>query len=168
MEKFFGADNYFVHFNRQPGGADAMLDQNTSQFLHDLYCKNVPLLQPEPGMMMTNLAQAETPMGEPILNEEELAVCVATFEAAGFPSSINWYRSMDRSGQIRANVGPVIHQPAPMIYGEQDMILKLENLEDFVPNVDVVSLDCGHWIEQEMLGETTRAMLEWLGANAAA
>lgn len=29
MEEFFGAGNYFVHFNRQPGVTDAVLDQNT-------------------------------------------------------------------------------------------------------------------------------------------
>lgn len=156
---------YFVHFNRQPGVADAVLDQNTSRFLSNLYRKNVPLTQPEPGMMIINLAQAKTPLGEPILSEKDLAVYVAAFEGAGFTSSINWYRNMDRNWQILADVDPIIHQPALMIYGEQDMIPKSENLADFVPNVDVVSLDCGHCIQQEKPEETTRTILEWLAES---
>ena len=166
MEEFFGADNYFVHFNRQPGVADAVLDQNTSQFLRNLYRKNVPATPPTPGMMMINLALAETSLGDPILSDEELAVYVAAFEETGFNGSINWYRNMDRNWQILADVDPIIKHPALMIYGEQDMIPKSENLADFVPNVDVVSLGCGHWIQQEMPDETTHQMLEWLAAKS--
>jgi pimeloyl-ACP methyl ester carboxylesterase len=162
MEEFFGADHYFVHFNRQPGVADAFLDQNTPRFLRNLYRKNVLTTPPAPGMMMINLAQTKAPLGEPVLSDEELAVYVAAFEETGFTSSINWYRNMDRNWQILADVSPVIHQPALMIYGEQDMIPKSENLVEFVPNVDVISLDCGHWIQQEMPKDTTRAILDWM------
>lgn len=165
MEEFFGADNYFVHFNRQPGVADEVLDQNTPRFLRNLYRKNVPPTPPALGMMMINLAQAKAPLGEPVLRDEELAVYVAAFEETGFTSSINWYRNMDRNWQILADVSPVIHQPALMIYGEQDMIPKSENIVEFVPNVDVISLSCGHWIQQEMPEETTRTILEWLAGS---
>lgn len=50
-----------------------------------------------------------------------------------------------------------------MIYGDHDVIPKSENLSDFVPNVDVLSLDCGHWIQQEKPIETNAAILNWLG-----
>jgi pimeloyl-ACP methyl ester carboxylesterase len=63
---------------------------------------------------------------------------------------------------ILGGVNPIIKQPALMIYGEQDVIPKSGNLTNSVPNVDVVSLDCGHWIQQEMPEETTRTILEWL------
>jgi pimeloyl-ACP methyl ester carboxylesterase len=168
MEEFLGADNYFVHFNRQPGVADAVLDQNTSQFLRNLYRRNVPLTPPEPGMMMINLAKAERPLGEPVLSEKELAVYVAAFEATGFTGSINWYRNMDRNWELLADVDPIIHQPALMIYGEQDMIPKSDNLADFVPNLDVVSLDCGHWVQQEMPDQTNNAILQWLADQTTA
>jgi len=168
MEEFFGADNYFVHFNRRPGVADAVLYQNATQFLRNLYRKNIPQTPPAPGMMMINLAQAETPLGDPILSDEELAVYITAFEAIGFTGSINWYRNMDRNWELLADVEPIIHQPALMIYGDQDMIPKSENLADFVPNVDVVSLDCGHWVQQEMPDETNNTILEWLVAQNAA
>ena len=63
LEQFLGSDYYFVHFNRQPGVADAVLEANTARFLTNLYRKNLPLVPPEPGMMMINLARADTPLG---------------------------------------------------------------------------------------------------------
>lgn len=162
MEAIFGPDNYFVHFNRQPGVADKVLEDNTAQFLRNLYRKNLPPVLPEPGMMMINLAKADAPAGDPVMSDEELSVFVAAFAQTGFTGSINWYRNLDRNWHILADVDPIIRKPALMIYGERDMIPKSDTLTDFVPNVDVVSLDCGHWIQQEMPQETTRAILDWL------
>ncbi len=165
MEAIFGGDFYFVHFNRQPGVADAVLDENTLQFLRNLYRKNVPLAAPEPGMMMINLARAETPLGEPVMSESELAVFVIAFESAGFTGSINWYRNLDRNWHLLADVDPIIQQPTLMIHGDQDMIVKLENLTEFVPNAEVINLDCGHWIQQERPEETNQAILKWLSQH---
>ncbi|MEP4196822.1 MAG: alpha/beta hydrolase [Aliishimia sp.] len=164
METFFGADNYFVHFNRQPGIADAVLDENTSQFLRNLFRKNVPVPPSEPGMMMINLAQAKEPYGDPVMSDRDLDVFVSAFEVNGFTGSINWYRNIDRNWHILADVDPIIRIPALMIYGAHDAIPQAENLSEFVPDVDVVSLDCGHWIQQELPTETTRTMLDWLAS----
>lgn len=57
---------------------------------------------------------------------------------------------------------PIILHPALMIYGDRDMVQKSETLADFVPNVDVVSLDCGHWIQQEKPAELNEAIVSWL------
>lgn len=162
MEEVFGGDHYFVHFNRQPGVADAVLDDKPHQFLRNLYRKNVPPAPPDPGMMMINIAHAVTPLGDPVMNDADLGVFASAFAKNGFTSSINWYRNLDRNWQILREVDPIIQKPALMIYGEQDMIPKLENLADFVPQVDVVSLDCGHWIQQEKPQDTARAMIDWL------
>ena len=94
-----------------------MLDDNTFQFLRNMYRKNVPLAAPEPGMMMINLARAETPLGEPVMSDRELAVFVSAFEASGFTGSINWYRNMDRNWHLLADVDPIIHTPTLMISG---------------------------------------------------
>jgi pimeloyl-ACP methyl ester carboxylesterase len=162
MEAVFGDDFYFVHFNRQPGVADAVLDDNADRFLRNLYRKNVPVAEPEPGMAMINIALAEAPLGDPVMSEDDLAVFVSAFDVAGFTGSINWYRNMDRNWHLLADVAPVVQQPALMIYGDQDSIPKSENLAEFVPNVDVIRLDCGHWIQQEMPEQTTTAILSWL------
>ena len=168
MERFLGGDYYFVHFNRQPGIADAVLEENTSRFLRNLYRKDEPLQEPAPGMAMINLARSENPSGEPLMNDRELAVFVSAFERSGFTSSINWYRNLDRNWHLLAGADPIIRHPALMIYGDRDVIPKSERLTDFVPNADVAELDCGHWIQQEKPEETTRLILNWLANQAAA
>ncbi|BCJ75956.1 epoxide hydrolase [Catellatospora sp. IY07-71] len=168
MEAVLGADFYFVHFNRQPGVADAVFGQNTFQFLRNLYRKNVPLAEPQPGNALINLARAETPLGDPVMSDRELAVFVSAFESTGFTGGINWYRNLDRNWRLLAEVDPIIRQPALMIYGDRDTVARAERLPEFVPNVEVVSLDCGHWIQQEMPQETTEAILRWLDQRAAA
>ena len=162
MEEFFGSDNYFVHFNRQPGVADAILDKNAYQFLRNIFRKNIPLQASETGMIMINLAQSEEPLGEPIMSNSELDVFVSSFKSTGFTGSINWYRNLDRNWHLLADVNPIIQQPALMIYGKHDMIPKFEGLSDFVPNVETVDLECGHWIQQEKPEETNLAILKWL------
>ncbi|MEB2783010.1 alpha/beta hydrolase, partial [Algoriphagus sp. C2-6-M1] len=142
MEELVGGDFYFVHFNRQPGVADAIMNENASRFLRNIFRKNTPQSPPEPGMLMINLARAERPLGEPLMDEDELAVFISAFESSGFTGSINWYRNLDRNWYLLAEANPIIHQPTLMIYGEQDTIPKSGNLKDFVPNVDVVRLDC--------------------------
>ena len=54
-----------------------------------------------------------------------------------------------------------------MIYGDRDAVARSENLTEFVPNVDVVTLDCGHWIQQEKPEATTQAILTWLSRRDA-
>ena len=167
METVLGGDFYFVHFNRQPGVADAVLDENASQFLRNLYRKNEPPVEPAPGMAMINLARAETPRGEPVMSDDELAVFVAAFESSGFTGSVNWYRNLDRNWHLLADADPIIQQPTLMIYGDRDPVARSENLAAFVPQVDVVTLDSGHWIQQEKPEETTRAILTWLSQRDA-
>ena len=168
METVFGEDNYFVHFNRKPGVADAVLNAHAGRFLQNLFRKNLPPVPPEPGMMMINLANAPAPLGDPVMRDDDLAVFTASFEATGFTGSINWYRNMDSNWRILKDVDPVIQQSALMIYGTRDMIPPSENLADFVPNVEVLNLDCGHWIQQEKPQETTQAILNWLEVPQAA
>ncbi|MCB9763881.1 MAG: alpha/beta hydrolase [Alphaproteobacteria bacterium] len=167
IEDLLGSDNYFVHFNRHPGVADAVLDANTARFLRNLFRKNEPPAEPRPGNAMIHRALAETPLGEPVMSDRELAVLVAAFETSGFTGGINWYRNVDRNWHRLAGVDPIIRQPALMIYGERDGVARSDVLEAFVPNVDVLDLDCGHWIQQEMPEETNRAILDWLAQQDA-
>ncbi len=162
MEAMFGSDYYFVDFNRRPGVADAVLDEHAARFLGNLYRKDVPPAAPEPGNAMVNLALAETAPGDPILSDDELAVYASAFESSGFTPSINWYRNTDRNWHLLADVDPIVHQPALMIYGDRDVIPRSPNLTTFVPNAVEIGLDCGHWIQQEEPEGTTRAILEWL------
>lgn len=162
MEQFLGPEYYFVHFNRQPGVADKVLDAHAGQFLRNLFRKNIPVTAPEAGMVMINLARAEVPMGDPVMDEAELNVYVQAFKKTGFTASINWYRNLDRNWHILADVDPVIRHPALMIYGERDMIPKFDRITDYVPNIEVTSIDCGHWINQECPEATNQLVVNWL------
>ncbi|MFC4942001.1 alpha/beta fold hydrolase [Pseudonocardia sp. GCM10023141] len=113
-------------------------------------------------MVMIDLARAETAAAEPLLSDSDLAVYVSAFEKSGFTTGINWYRNFDRDWHLLADVDPIIHQPALMVYGDRDAVAQAENLAAFVPNVEEIHLDSGHRIQQERPEETNRAILEWL------
>lgn len=162
MEAVLGEDFYFVHFNRQPGVAVAVFEENTSRFLRNLYRKNEPPQAPQPGMAMINLARAEASLGDPVMSDAEMDMLVAVFEVSGFAGGVNWYRNLDRNWHLLADADPIVHQPALMVYGDRDMVQKSETLADFVPDVEVVTLDSGHWIQQERPTELNEAILGWL------
>lgn len=162
LEEFFGGDLHLVHFNRQPGVADAVFDENKDQFLRNLYRKNQTPKEPQSGMPLINLAKELSPSGDLIMSEEELSVFVSAFESTGFTSSLNWYRNINRNWNLLSDVNPIIQQAALMIYGDKDEVAKSENLSQSVPNVEIANLDCGHWIQQEMPEETNRLILKWL------
>ena len=100
---------------------------------------------------MINLTLAKEPKGDPFLSENELAVFVSSFEATSFTASINWHRNLNRNWKLLAKETPIIQHPALMIYGEQDLIPKFEGLSQFVTNVEEISINCGHWIQQKNL-----------------
>ena len=55
--------------------------------------------------------------------------------------------------------------PALMILAERDPVVRPEmaaGIENYVPNVVVKRINCGHWTQQEAPEETTRAMLDFL------
>ncbi|MFE3574475.1 alpha/beta fold hydrolase [Lysinibacillus sp. NPDC059133] len=162
MEEAFGDDYYFVHFNKQPGVADAVLDENAAQFLRNLYRKNVPSQGSVEGMEMINLAKATQPLGEPVMSDDDLSVYITAFNKTGFTPSINWYRNLNRNWHLLGDISPILHQPTLMIYGEKDIIPPLPNIKDFVPNIDIKSLNTGHWIQEERPEELNQMILEWL------
>ncbi|MDF0479934.1 alpha/beta hydrolase [Vagococcus sp. PNs007] len=162
MEEFFGDDYYFVHFNKQPGVADAILDDHASQFMTNLYRKNNPSQGYSDGMQMINLARATATLGEPVMSEQGLDVYISSFKKTGFTPSINWYRNLNRNWDILGEVSPIVHQPTLMVYGEKDIIPPLPNIKDFVPNIDVAALDAGHWIQEERPNELNKLIMEWL------
>jgi pimeloyl-ACP methyl ester carboxylesterase len=167
-EQRLGGDFYIVHFNRQPGVADAAFAANTANFLKNLYRTKqwqAPPAQPGPGMALLNLAGATDPPGELLMSEEDLAVFVDSFEHSGFTGGINWYRNFDRNWSLIGDLPQKVGQPALMIYGEHDSVPASPTLETFVPNVETATLDCGHWIQQERPDETNRLLLDWLARH---
>ena len=141
---------------------------HAGQFLRNLFRKNQPPAALPPGNAMVHLAQADTPTGDPLMSEADLAVFVAAFEATGFSPSIHWYRNVDDNWRRLADVDPIVRHPALMVYGSQDPVAQAPYLTTFVPGVEVAELDCGHWIQQERPAETTAVILAWLARTDAA
>lgn len=167
-EEKLGPDFYMVHFNRQPGVADKVFDDNAEQFLRNLYRSESLRRQPlnlGPGMALINLALAEQLPGEPIMQNNELRVFLEAFQRNGFTPGLNWYRNMTRNWEILADAPTQVNCPALMVYGEHDMVPQLPNLADYVPNLQTATLDCGHWIMQEMPEQSTKIMLDWLSKH---
>jgi pimeloyl-ACP methyl ester carboxylesterase len=164
-EKHLGGDFYIVHFNRQPGVADAAFAENTRQFLGNIYRTRQwesPAPAAEPGMPLINLAASTSPSGVALMSEEELAVFVESFEHSGFAGGINWYRNFNRNWERLGQIEQRVNAPTLMIYGTYDVVGKSDTLEQFVPDLEVVEFECGHWIQQERPEETSQAMLDWL------
>lgn len=167
-EQVLGEDFYIVHFNRRPGVADAVFDENPRRFLSNLYRTHrwqEPAPEPQSGMPLINLARAGRPRGRPLMSDAELDVFVSAFEHSGFTGGINWYRNFARNWELTADLPERVSQPALMIYGRYDIVPEFGRLREFVPRVETHTLDCGHWIQQEQPGETNRLMLDWLARH---
>lgn len=163
-----GGDFYIVHFNQQSGVADAAFAANPENLLRNLYRTGQWRAEPVdlgPGMAMINLVSAHGLPGELMMNEEDLAVFVTSFEHSGFTGPINWYRNFNRNWHLTASVEQIVRQPALMIYGAHDMVPPSPKLREFVPDVETATLECGHWIQQERPEETNTLMLDWLARH---
>ncbi|MBX3706165.1 MAG: alpha/beta hydrolase [Pseudomonadales bacterium] len=168
-EQALGGDFYIVHFNRQPGVADAVFDANVERLLGNLYRTRqwlAPPRAPKPGMALVNLALSDEPSGDPLMSPAELAVFVTAFRHSGFTGPINWYRNFTRNWSLLANVPQRVEQPVLMIHGQYDMVPANPRLTQFAPLAEVHTLPCGHWIQQEEPAQTNRLLLEWLGRRA--
>ena len=165
-----GSDFYIVHFNRQPGVADRAFAANTGNFLRNIYRTGQWRDKPSdlgPGMMLINMATAAEMSGELMMSEAELAVFIDSFQRSGFTGGINWYRNFNRNWETTADVRQQVDQPALMLHGRYDMVPQNPKLETFVPDVEVHTLECGHWIQQEQPEETNRLILDWLARRTA-
>ena len=172
FEAALGSDFYIVHFNRQPGVADAVLEANTANFLRNIYRTGQWRDEPRdlgPGMMLINMAKADAAdlPGQLMMSEAELAVFIASFEQSGFTGGLNWYRNFSRNWETTAEMRQRVDQPALMLHGRYDMVPQNPRLENYVPDVETHTLACGHWIQQEQPEETNRLILEWLARRMA-
>lgn len=164
-ESQLGPDFYIVHFNRQPGVADAVFDANPKRFLRNMYQTNQwKFDKPElpPGMAFIGFAELDSIPGDSFMSDTELDVFVDAFKESGFTGGLNWYRNFSRNWEIIGAYEQYIHQPTLLIYGEYDMVPKKPNLSDFVGDLTTTTLPCGHWIQQELPAETNAAILKWL------
>ncbi len=164
-EQMLGPDFYVVHFNRQPNVAAKLFQENADRFLRNMYrtgqwLDNSDVNEPD-GRSIIDYSVMDVARGELMMSEEDLAVFVETFKKHGFEYPCCWYRNFTRNWETTADVEQKVKMPALMIYGEHDMVPPLD-MTDYVDDLEVQTLDCGHWIQQEKPEETNKILLDWL------
>lgn len=97
-----------------------------------------------------------------MMSEAELDVFATAFEKGGFTGPINWYRNFTRNWHRLATVPQRVDAPALMIHGRYDMVPPSDRIKEFVPNVELATLESGHWIQQERPAETNALIIDWL------
>ena len=105
------------------------------------------------------------PPGEPLMSEEEMAVFVSAYSKGGFTGPINWYRNISRNWKISADLPQRINVPCAMIYGAYDIVPEGGDVSEYVPNLESITLECGHWIQHEKADEVNTFLLDWLRRN---
>jgi pimeloyl-ACP methyl ester carboxylesterase len=173
MEQVFGPEHYIVHFNRQPGVADAAFAANPERFFENIFRRfpvGVQLSEsqteePSFNVSLMALLDLTDPPGEPLMSREEMDVFLAAFNKGGFTGPINWYRNITRNWETSADLPQRIDVPCAMIYGTYDIVPKGGDVSEYVPNLQSITLDCGHWIQQEKPDEVNAFLLDWLKRN---
>jgi pimeloyl-ACP methyl ester carboxylesterase len=170
LEQIFGPDHYIVNFNRQPGVADAAFAANIRRFFNNVFRRvqragqaSEPSTE-EPSFnvsLMAMLDLTDLP-GEPLMSEEEMEVFISAFSKGGFTGPINWYRNITRNWETSANLIQKINVPCAMIYGAYDIVPKGGDVSEYVPNLESITLKCGHWIQQEKPEEVNAFLIDWL------
>ncbi len=170
LEQFFGPEHYIVHFNRQPGIADAAFAAKPKRFFNNIFRHRQWLdpastEEPNPAVSLLSALEIEDPPGEPLLSAEEMDVFVAAFSKGGFTAPINWYRNITRNWEMSADLPQRIDVPCAMIFGTYDIVPKGGDVSEYVPNLETITLDCGHWIQQEKVAAVNTFLLDWLNRN---
>ena len=103
------------------------------------------------------------------MTEAELKVFVDGFTTSGFEYPICWYRNFDRNwallGKVDESIREKVQIPVLMIHGAHDMVPANPQLADVVTDLELHTLDCGHWIMQERPEDTNQLMLDWLARH---
>jgi pimeloyl-ACP methyl ester carboxylesterase len=172
-EERFGPEHYIVHFNRQPGVADATFASDPRRFFNNVFrlrrrverTTQPSTRRPSFNVSLMNTFGMTEPPGEPLMSDEEMDVFVAAFSKGGFTGPINWYRNITRNWETSADLPQRIDVPCAMIYGEYDIVPKGRDVSEYIPNLESITLECGHWIQQERPDEVNAFLLDWLKRN---
>ena len=174
LEQRFGPEHYIVHFNRQHGVADAAFASDPKRFFKNLFRRRTRIgraLEPRKerpnfNVSLINTLNITDPPGEPLMSDEEMDVFVAAFSKGGFTGPINWYRNITRNWETSADLPQRIDVPCAMVYGAYDVVPKGRDVSEYIPNLESITLECGHWIQQERPNEVNAFLLDWLKRNA--
>jgi pimeloyl-ACP methyl ester carboxylesterase len=170
-------DRLYILWFQKPGVAEQVLDRDPRQCFEKLMRGG---FEPEGELFarattsdggldanpFRRLAEMPT-LGEALLDEAELDLYTRAFEESGFRGPVNWYRNIDRNGQLFPEIGvKKLDMPCLMVTAEWDLALRPE-LAAGMPAVcsdleTKLVAECGHWTPREKPEELNRLMLDWL------
>jgi pimeloyl-ACP methyl ester carboxylesterase len=177
MRMAFGEDMYIVWFQK-PGVADAALGADADKTIRFFMRRPAALeaaAASAPTSTPSNFAFGEalaawdkSDDADLLLNPDELAAFVETFQATGFTGGINWYRNFSRNWERSADLPTRVDGlPCLMIMAEKDVVLSpamADGMEEVVPDLEkALILGSGHWTQQEKPDEVNRLILDWMG-----
>ena len=174
MRKVFGEDMYIVWFQK-PGIADAALAADVDKTMRFFMRRPAAIQQVAAptggstfafGDALKAWDKADT--ANQLLNADELAGFVETFQATGFTGGINWYRNFSRNWERSADLPTRIDGvPCLMIMAEKDVVLSpamADGMEEVISDLEKALIkDSGHWTQQEKPEEVNRLILDWMG-----
>jgi pimeloyl-ACP methyl ester carboxylesterase len=175
MRMAFGPDMYIVWF-QTPGDADAVLGADVEKTMRFFMRKPAGLAaaaQPAATGGSTfafkELLQQwdASDIGSQLLDTEDLAAFVETFQRTGFTGGINWYRNFTRNWE-RSEGQPTRLDGLPclMITAELDPVLSPAMAQGMPGVIDDLEMHMvagsGHWTQQEKPEEVNRLIADWL------
>ncbi|XP_078148962.1 epoxide hydrolase 2-like isoform X2 [Carex rostrata] len=159
--KAFGEGFYMCQF-QEPGRAEASFARyEVSTVLKKFFSIKMDNLSAPPGMEIIDYL--EEPPSLEWISKDELQYFAEKFQKNGFTGPLNYYRNIDMNWELMAPwQGAKIEVPTKFILVERDvgynayatgMKVKGGDLKEVVPNLDVVSIDGYHFIQQEKAEE---------------
>lgn len=160
LRQRFGDDFYMIRF-QAPGEAEKLLSADVTASMIAVLAETGSIDWPAVA------SQGTLPSW---ITEDELAVYVRAFERTGFTGGLNYYRAMDRSWELTADLdGKVITQPAMFLTGESDPVRRFlpgSSMASIVPDLreQIVLSGAGHWVQQERPAEVNATLLRFLSS----
>jgi pimeloyl-ACP methyl ester carboxylesterase len=175
---------YQLYF-QTPGVAEAEFEQDVRQTIRSMLCSisgDAPAREGSVtaaravGMVRRKGAFLDGMMSPAVLpswlTEADIDFYAREFARTGFRGGLNWYRNIDRNWELLAPfAGARVKVPALYIAGDRDPVVRfpgmdrlIPHLADFVPELRATIMlpGCGHWTQQERVGEVNGAMIDFL------
>ncbi len=168
-------ERVYILWFQEPGVADPVLHRDTRLLFEKIFLPGIDPAQAAARMMESGqldmnpfrrLGELE-PLGECILDAEELEHFVATFERTGFTGGINWYRNIERNQQNHPEIGTQkLALPCLMVTAEWDPALNpalAANMPSLCSDLETRMIEkCGHFTQQERPDELNAILVDWL------
>ncbi len=185
LRSLFGDDErmYMLWF-QEPGVAEAVLDPRARTLFTKLLRGGVDPVTYLPGGTDGASGTDDTggtdvganpflhlddldPVGDVIVDDEDLEHYVTTFERTGFRGGLNWYRNIDANAATFPQLGTTpLDLPTLMLTAEWDPALRPElaaGMPALCSDLEVHLVPrAGHWVQQEAPAEVNRRLTDWL------